>query len=46
MIKKTFAICMLLIGLLVQSKGQSDFKIAKKTKKILFLGNSITYSGH
>lgn len=45
MIKKIFTICILFIGLLVQSKGQSDYKIPKKTKKVLFLGNSITYSG-
>jgi lysophospholipase L1-like esterase len=43
--KKIFAIFILLIGLIVQSKGQSAFKIPKKTKKIVFLGNSITYSG-
>lgn len=40
-----YLIFILFFNAIEQTRGQTTFKIPQKTKKILFLGNSITYSG-
>jgi len=43
--RNVFLILTILLGIYSTGSAQDDYKIPENTKKILFLGNSITYAG-
>ena len=43
--KRFIPVVIILMGLLFNGYAQSDYKISENVKRIVFLGNSITYSG-
>lgn len=43
--RNVFLILTILLGIYSTGNAQDDYKIPENTKKILFLGNSITYAG-